>query len=287
LAGIAFSAPQPPGSTFKIVTTTAALEARVVKPSTTFPVQTRTLIDGVPLENANGESCGGSFTQSFAQSCNSVFAPLGVKMGAKRLVSAAERYGFNAPPSVPGELPSTLPPADQIRTPLEVGSSAIGQFKDLATPLRMASIAQTVSAGGLRMEPTVRASARPRRPVRVTTRRVAATLTNLMVDVVGYGTGTAAAIPGVPVAGKTGTAVRYPYGYPGPEVDQSWYVVLAPYPNPKVVVAVTIERGGFGVQAAAPAAQQILNAYFASHGRKIKSSGLASPNSVAVTGNPY
>ena len=91
----------------------------------------------------------------------------------------------------------------------------------------------------------------------------------------------------VQVAGKTGTAVRYPYGYPGQEVDQSWYVVLAPYPNPKVVVAVTIERGGFGVQAAAPAAQKILTAYFNSHGRKIKSNGLTAPSSVAVTGNPY
>ena len=98
LAGIAFSAPQPPGSTFKIITTTAALEEKLVKPSTEFPIQTAAIIDGVELENANGESCGGSFADSFAHSCNSVFAPLGVKVGAEKLVETAERYGFNEDP---------------------------------------------------------------------------------------------------------------------------------------------------------------------------------------------
>ena len=71
LAGIAFSAPQPPGSTFKIVTTAAALEQGLVKPSTDFPVESHAIIDGVELENANGEFCGGTFRDSFAHSCNS------------------------------------------------------------------------------------------------------------------------------------------------------------------------------------------------------------------------
>ena len=102
LAGIAFSAPQPPGSTFKIITATAALEEKLVKPSDEFPVQTAAIIDGVELENANGESCGGSFADSFAHSCNSVFAPLGVKIGADKLVETAERYGFNADPAIAG-----------------------------------------------------------------------------------------------------------------------------------------------------------------------------------------
>ncbi len=134
LAGIAFSAPQPPGSTFKIVTTTAALEVGLVKPSTEFPVETAAIIDGVDVENANGESCGGSFRESFAHSCNSVFAPLGVEVGAEELVGAAERYGWNGRPMIPGEVPSTLPPACEIVTPLEVASTAIGQFRTLATP---------------------------------------------------------------------------------------------------------------------------------------------------------
>src|SRR5829696_4186244 len=82
LAGIAFSALQPPGSTFKIVTTAAALERGLVKPSTKFPVESHAIIDGVELENANGEFCGGTFRNSFAHSCNSVFAPLGLKIEA-------------------------------------------------------------------------------------------------------------------------------------------------------------------------------------------------------------
>ena len=117
LAGIAFSAPQPPGSTFKIVTTAAALERGLVKPSTEFPVETHAIIDGVELENANGEFCGGSFRNCFAHSCNSVFAPLGVEVGAEALVEAAERFGWNARATIPGEVPSTLPPAAEIDDP--------------------------------------------------------------------------------------------------------------------------------------------------------------------------
>jgi peptidoglycan glycosyltransferase len=186
LAGIAFSAPQPPGSTFKIVTATAALEAGAVKPSTQFPVQTAAILDGVELENANHEYCGGSFRESFAHSCNSVFAPLGVKIGAQRIVNAALRYGWNAPPVVPGEAPSTIPPADEIRTPLEIGSTAIGQGKVLATPLRLASVAQVVASGGVRRAPTLEAGTPPE-ALRVTSRKVARMLARLMRDVVDYG----------------------------------------------------------------------------------------------------
>ena len=83
LSGIAFSAPQPPGSTFKIITLAAALEARKVRPRSSFPVQTETTLEGVKLQNAHGEACGGSLKSSFAESCNSVFAPLGAKVGAQ------------------------------------------------------------------------------------------------------------------------------------------------------------------------------------------------------------
>ena len=79
LAGIAYSAPQPPGSVFKIITLAAALEAGVAKPSSDYPVQTAATLEGVQLENAHGESCGGSLKESFAHSCNSVFAPLGAE----------------------------------------------------------------------------------------------------------------------------------------------------------------------------------------------------------------
>jgi penicillin-binding protein A len=267
LAGVAFSAPQPPGSTFKIVTATAALEAGVVRPRTEFPVQTAAVIDGVELENANGESCGGSFRSSFAHSCNSVFAPLGVKLGAEALVDAAERFGWNAEPSVPGELPSTLPPEGEIRTPLEVGSTAIGQFRTLATPLQLASVAQTIAAGGVRSVPTLTLGERTRRE-RVTTRRIARTIRSLMVDVVAYGTGTAAALPGIKVAGKTGTAeledtrdrdTGEPEP-PDPSDTDAWFTAFAPAGRPRIAVAVMLVRAGAGGATAAPAARVVLDA---------------------------
>jgi cell division protein FtsI/penicillin-binding protein 2 len=268
LAGIAFSAPQPPGSTFKIVTTAAALEAGAVKPSTEFPVQTAATIDGVELENANGEYCGGSFRESFAHSCNSVFAPLGVEIGAEALVDAAERFGWNADATVPGEVPSTLPPAAEIKTPLEVGATAIGQFRTLATPLQMASVAQTIAARGVRHLPTL-SLGDSTRSERVVKRRVARTIESLMVDVVAYGTGTAAALPGVKVAGKTGTAEledtpEPELGEPPPPDDptntDAWFTAYAPAGRPKIAVAVMLVRAGAGGATAAPAARVVLDA---------------------------
>ena len=267
LAGIAFSAPQPPGSTFKIVTTTAALERRLVKPSTEFPVDTAAIIDGVELENANGESCGGSFRESFAHSCNSVFAPLGLEVGAEQLVDAAERFGWNAEPSIPGEAASTLPPAREIVTPLEIASTAIGQFKTLATPLQLASVAQVIAGGGVRRAPTLALGEHAPRS-RVTSRRVARTIGSLMVDVVAYGTGTAAAIDGVEVAGKTGTAeledTRDPATGetlpPDPENTDAWFTAYAPARRPTIAVAVMLVRAGAGGATAAPAARVVLEA---------------------------
>ena len=267
LAGIAFSAPQPPGSTFKIVTTTAALEAGIVKPSTKFPVETAAIIDGVELENANGESCGGSFRNSFAHSCNSVFAPLGVEIGADGLVDAAERFGWNQDPVVPGEVPSTLPPSSGIVTPLEVASTAIGQFRTLATPLVMASVAQTIATGGVRHVPTL-AQGEGTRRARVTSRRIARTIASLMVDVVEYGTGTAAALPNVKVAGKTGTAELEDTRDPetgetapsDPTNTDAWFTAYAPARRPQLAVAVMLVRAGAGGATAAPAARVVLDA---------------------------
>ena len=267
LAGIAFSAPQPPGSTFKIVTTAAALELGVVKPSTEFPVETHAIIDGVELQNANGESCGGTFRNSFAHSCNSVFAPLGLKIQAAPLVDAAERFGWNERATIPGEVPSTLPQAAEIDTPLELASTAIGQFETLATPLQMASVAQTIAMRGVRYPPTLSPTRRPR-GVRVTTRRVARTIGSLMVDVVAYGTGTAAALPDVRVAGKTGTAeledTRDPETGetlpPDPDNTDAWFTSYAPAGRPRIVAAVMLVRAGAGGATAAPAARVVLDA---------------------------
>ena len=264
LAGVAFSAPQPPGSTFKIVTTTAALEAGLVKLTDRFPVQSNAVIDGVELENANGELCGGTFEESFAHSCNSVFGPLGIKVGSKRLVQAAERFGWNEPATLAGARPSTLPDSGQIVTPLEVGSTAIGQFRVLATPLQLASVAQTVANRGVRVIPTAEVGARPRQ-VRVTSPQVAAQLERLMLAVVDRGTGTAAAVPGVRVAGKTGTAeledTRGPDGETkesDPSNTDAWFTAYAPTGRPRIAVAVLLVRNGSGGATAAPAARVVL-----------------------------
>ncbi len=277
LAGIAFSGPQPPGSTFKIVTASAALTAKLVKLSTPFPIQTEAVIDGVDLQNANGESCGGTLAQSFANSCNSVFAPLGVRIGAGRLVAQAERFGWNRTPSIPGALPSTIPQAAEINSPLAVGSTAIGQGKVLATPLQMASVAQSIAAGGLQTEPRVFADQRAVRH-RVLTRRVANELEQMMIGVVAYGTGRSANLAPVKVAGKTGTAELTTTVKPAgqtqatPPVDQgvdakppgydtdAWFAAYAPVRRPKIAVCVLIVHGGAGGSTAAPAARGVLQA---------------------------
>ncbi len=263
LAGVAFSAPQPPGSTFKIITTAAALEKKKVKLGDRFPVETKAVIDGVDLENANGESCGGTFAESFAHSCNSVFAPLGVKVGAGELVSMAERFGWNKQPSVAGAQKSTIPPANDIKSPLDVGSSAIGQGRVLATPLEMASVAQTVANDGLRLAPTLLPGVR-QTPKRVISRPIADTLEGLMLGVVRYGTGTAAQVPGVLVAGKTGTAelgdTRGPDAVEQSDASNTdaWFTAYAPAKRPRIAVGVLFVRNGAGGQTAAPAARIVL-----------------------------
>jgi cell division protein FtsI/penicillin-binding protein 2 len=275
MAGIASSAPQPPGSTFKIVTLAGALEAKVVKRSDTFPVQTAATIEGVELQNANGESCGGSLRNSFAHSCNSVFAPLGAKLGAERLVEAAERFGFNEDPGVAGAARSTIPAAAEIGDDLAVGSSAIGQGKVLATPLQLALMAATIAADGMRPIPTLLKGADPRH-VRATPESVARTIKSYMRTVVSDGTGGGAAVPGFNVAGKTGTAelrttvreepppeVTDP-AQPPPEDDptdtDAWFVAFAPYKEPRFAVAVLFVGHGTGGGTAAPAAGQLLRA---------------------------
>jgi len=267
LAGVAFSAPQPPGSTFKIVTAAAALEAGQVALSDEFPIETAATIDGVELANASGESCGGDFANTFAHSCNSVFAPLGVKVGAERLVEEAEDFGWNEDPGIPGALPSTIPPASKIVSPLEVGSTAIGQFQTLATALQMASVAQTIASGGIRMRPTL--SPRPANAagIRAIPADVAKTVEKLMVGVVEYGTGTLAHVDGVSVAGKTGTAELGDTRGDDPEAalrdgdptnTDAWFTAYAPAGKPRVVVAVLLVRNGAGGATAAPAAQGVL-----------------------------
>jgi hypothetical protein len=260
LAGVAFSALQPPGSTMKIITATGALEAGIVKLGTVFPIQTSSTISGFTLQNASGEACGGTFLNAFAVSCNSVFAPLGAKLGAKRLVNIAERFGFNQPPSIPGAPEPTIPAAANIGDDLAVGSSAIGQGAVQANALEMTDVGATIAMGGRRPIPTLQMG-KPPKFVHVTSSTVAGEVQRMMIAVVQVGTGTAAAIPGVSVAGKTGTAELTNTAAPGASSasnTDAWFVGYAPVGSPKIVVGALFPNQGAGGQTAAPAVRQVL-----------------------------
>jgi cell division protein FtsI/penicillin-binding protein 2 len=211
------------------------------------------VLSGVRLNNAGGEACGGALATAFAKSCNSVFAPLGARLGAKRLVAMAERFGFNEQPVVPAAKPNTIP--RHLKDSLAVGASAIGQDKDLATPLGMASVAATIGNDGVRARPRVAGRVVRHRAV---SRHVAATVRDMMIGVVrGGGTGVAAAIPGVTVAGKTGTA-ELVANSTNPKDSDAWFVAFAPASDPKVAVAVMLVGAGFGGSSAAPIARQVM-----------------------------
>ena len=274
VSGIAYSDPQPPGSTMKIITATAALAAHIVTLTSSFPVATSSTLQGYTLQNANGEACGGTLLNAFAVSCNSVFAPLGAQVGGARLVTMAEKFGFNAPPEFPGVQPSTIPPASSIGDSLAVGSSAIGQGMVLATPLQMAEAGATIAMGGKRPVPTF-LTGQPARFVRVTSRGVARLVQKMMIAVVQFGTGTAAAVPGVTVAGKTGTAeltntttTSNTSTTPNsntppadnPKNTDAWFVGYGPVGKPRIVVAALFPQQGAGATTAAPAVQQVLAA---------------------------
>jgi cell division protein FtsI/penicillin-binding protein 2 len=275
LAGQAFSAPQPPGSTFKILTTTAALEAGEVSLEDEFEITNGVNVGGRFLNNANGEYCGGNFREAFAESCNAVFAPLGPAVGNDKLVETAERFGFNSPPTLyapkvirevdPEE--STIP--TEIGEEIDLGVSAIGQGEVLATPLEMANVAQVVGNNGVRMPTSVVANKKLRpdaEPARVMSPKISKQLTELMIGVVNEGTGTAADLSEAQVAGKTGTAELGPK--PGEEesenpvqVKDAWFAAFAPAEKAKLAVGVLlIEAEAAGGEVAAPIAAEVLAA---------------------------
>lgn len=278
LAGSAFSVPRPPGSAFKIITTTAALQAGKVTLDEEFPVLNGINVGGRVVYNAGGEYCGGDFRDSFAHSCNSVFAPLGVEVGERALVETAKRFGFNREPALYNEAATRVidPPQPSIPRDvgddLDVGVSAIGQGEVLATPLVMASVAQTVANDGV-LAPTpivVKPELGPERGAeRVMSKRIADQITELMIGVVEVGTGTAGAIPEAQVAGKTGTAELgpkpgqegLPPGVPPEQYVDAWFAAFAPADRPRLAVAVNlIDADASGGEVAAPAAAEVLSA---------------------------
>jgi peptidoglycan glycosyltransferase len=275
LAGQAFSAPQPPGSTFKMVTTAAALEKGVVSLDDEFEIVNGVDVGGRFISNANGEYCGGTFRQAFAESCNADFAPLGPKIGNDDLVGMAESLGFNSPPTLyaPDVVAEVEPPEstipEQIGDELDLGVSAIGQGEVLATPHEMATVAQTIGNDGVRLPTSLVLNAKLRpdaKPVRAMSKQTADELTELMIGVVTEGTGTAGAIPQAQVAGKTGTAELGPKpgqeGEENPEqIKDAWFAAFAPAEKARLAVGVLlVEAEAAGGEVAAPIASQILSA---------------------------
>jgi cell division protein FtsI/penicillin-binding protein 2 len=284
LAGQAFSAPQPPGSTFKIITSVAALQKKLVKLDDEFEITNGINVGGRFIENANGEYCGGTFLEAFAESCNADFLPLGPQIGNQKMVETAEAFGFNSPPTLyspaivkevePAE--STIP--KDIGEEVDLAVSAIGQGEVLATPLQMASVAQTIANDGVRMPTSIVYSRKlgpTMKPVRVMSKKTADQMTELMTGVVTEGTGTLGAIAAGQVAGKTGTAelgqvVESEEGVEPVEGEEevepqhkkdAWFSAFATVEKPKLAVGVLlIEAEAAGGEVAAPIASQVLSA---------------------------
>ena len=216
LAGQAYSAPQPPGSTFKMITTTAALEKGVVSLDDEFEYVSGVNVGGRFIENANGEICGGTFRQAFAESCNADFAPLGPKIGNDMMVETAERFGFNSPPTLyapkivrDGRTRRVEHPRRRRRRPRPRGQrDRPGRSAGDALCRWRASRRRSATTGyGSRTRSSrTRSCGLTPKPVRVMSKKIADELTELMIGVVTEGTGTAGAIPEAQVAGKTGTA---------------------------------------------------------------------------------
>ena len=272
----------PPGSTFKLVTASAALE-NGFGPDSLWPNPNELdlpLTDAT-IENFGGSTCSGgsqiTLADALRQSCNVVFGAVGLELGAEALAEQAREYGFTAEPGedlVPFDIPWTsgVFPAPETFAEREpaVAISAIGQQDVAANPLQMALVAAAIGNGGVEMRPRLVTEARdptgqviaefaPREFSQPLSAANAAALTRMMVGVVESGTGTAAQIPGVTVAGKTGTAQHGEGANP-----HAWFVSFAPAEAPEVAVAVIVLDGGSlsseatGGQLAAPIARAVL-----------------------------
>jgi peptidoglycan glycosyltransferase len=249
----------PPGSTMKVVTATAALDSGEFTPDSTLSGRSGIEIDGVPLANSGGEEFGTiDMTTALTNSVNTWWAQAGEKLGKDTMFKYMDRYGFNAKPRL--DYPSfqlvasgvydgnrLLSPSDAI----DIGRVAIGQERLRVTPLQMAEVAATVANKGELMEPRLwskvidpdgrETNLDPARQSRVMSEDTASTLNTMMQSVVNEGTGTAAAVSGIDVAGKTGTAEI------SPGVNDAWFIGFAPADDPQIAIACIVEHtSGFG-----------------------------------------
>ena len=269
----------PPGSTFKVVTATAALDSGKLTPDTVIDGSSPKTISGVPLENAGGESFGPiSATDALTNSVNTYWAQVGERIGRETLVEYMKRYGFYADPKLDYPDTQKIPSGiingkgDYVTDGFDVGRVAIGQGglegEVRAGPLQMAEVAAAVGNRGRLMKPQltdrivqkdgrVKERIQPDLQSVVMKPETADELANMMSRVVEEGTGTAAALAGIRVAGKTGTAETGP----NREFTQAWFICFAPVENPQMAVAVTIPNAsGQGGTVAAPIAKSVLEA---------------------------
>jgi peptidoglycan glycosyltransferase len=281
----AIGATYAPGSTFKIVTAAAALESGSVSAGSTFPDPVALELPGstATIRNFDREVCidGSQVTleQAFIRSCNTIFAMLGLQLGADPIVGAAEALGFNDRPQFDMEVvASAIPPADSFENDLPgVAQSAIGQRDVRTTPLQMALLTSAVANGGEIMtahlvaevfnsDAEIESTTEPEVWRRAMSPATAEAITDLMERVVTSGTGGRAAVPGVRIAGKTGTA-QVPDASP-----HAWFVGFGPVGadagTPRIVVAVLVEAGGeagedaTGGAVAAPIARAVFSEFF-------------------------
>jgi peptidoglycan glycosyltransferase len=275
----------PPGSTFKIVTASAALQ-NGYSPSSLWPNPHVLHLPNTThvLQNFGGEHCLGgapriTLAQALTVSCNVVFGQIGLALGADKLAEQARAFGFGAD-STSGSVPFDIPFQEGVfpdpsyfakRLPA-IALSAIGQDNVAANPLQMALVAAAIANGGIEMVPRLVSGIRdptgraiktfsPQQYGEPISPQTASELTQMMVNVVQSGTGTAAQIPGVTVAGKTGTA-QHGEGRP----PHAWFVSFAPAENPQIAVAVIVLDGGSlgsdatGGRVAAPIAKAVMEA---------------------------
>jgi penicillin-binding protein A len=266
----------PPGSTFKLVTLSAALSSGRYKPESQVDSPARLDLPqtSADLVNHDGRNCGGSnkatLIVALRNSCNTAFGKLGLELGQDAIREQAEKYGFNERQLAElNGVASTFPP--DLNAP-QTAQAAIGQFDVRATPLQMAMVAAGIANRGEVMKPYLVASVRtpdlktieqtkPEALHQAVSPEVANQITEMMVDVVDNGTGAPAAIRDVRVAGKTGTAQTSPERPP-----YAWFVAFAPADEPAVAVAVVIEKAGVersdiaGGRLAGPIARDVIEA---------------------------
>jgi len=272
----------PPGSSFKVITATAALQSGLYTPNSMFNDTGSITASGQPLGNFGGEKFGpNTLTQALTHSINTTFAKIGLVLGAQRLGAAMDAFGFGRAPSVDLPAGMVVPSGRYSKTALLPGNQpgedteriAIGQEQLLVTPLQNAMVAAAIANHGTIMTPylvqrvtdtngSVLETHHNSAYSVATTPEVAAEVTAMMRDVVQEGTGTAAALAGLDVAGKTGTAET-----PVANVNDAWFIGFAPSSAPTVAVAVLIENTpSQGGVVAAPIARAVMQAIIARTG---------------------